>query len=389
MEGVLRRGRQRPGDFTADAVTALQALDALGAEPLLLGYHPRDRLNPYQALLYSRAWEHGIAPVPLDRIATFDELVELARLGFPTALHLHWLNQVLRDATTASEAGSAVAAFLDRLDAYREAGGRIVWTVHNILSHAARFPEEEAELSAGIVARCAGVHVLAAATPDLVARWYAIPPELAFHVPHPSYAGAYEDVVGRLEARHRLGLAPDETVFVVLGALRAYKGLDRLLDAWDELDEPPGARRLVIAGRRTDDPPVEEVIARAALHPSVLIHPGPFDPGDVQVYLRAADVAVHPYVGALNSGSLLLSLTFGLPAILPAGGGLAEVVDDRCAWTFDDADPAGLLDALREADRSVDARSSAAALETAGRYDPATLADRFAIEVLRRLATSS
>jgi glycosyltransferase involved in cell wall biosynthesis len=371
--------------MTAEAVAALQALDALTDEPLLLGFHPRDSLNPYQALLYGRAWEHGIAPVPIDRLATIDELVELARLGFPTVLHLHWLNQVLRDATTADEARRAVAAFLERLDGYLAAGGRVVWTVHNVLSHGARFPEEEAALSAGIVERAAGVHILAGTTPALAAPWYAIPPQKAFHVPHPSYAGAYENVISRHAARHRLGLAPDETVFVVLGAIRGYKGLDRLLDAWERFDAVPGPRRLVIAGRRTDDPGVSELIERAALHPSVLVHPKLFEPGDVQVYLRAADLALHPYVGALNSGALLLALTFGLPSIVPAGSGLAEVVDERSALTFDDADPDGLLAALRGAGLLIGPEGRAAALEVAARHDPGMLSDRFAVELRRVL----
>jgi len=38
----------------------------------------------------------------------------------------------------------------------------------------------------------------------------------------------------------------------------------------------------------------------------------------MQVYLRAADIAVLPYQRCLNSGVLALTQTFGLPAVLPA-----------------------------------------------------------------------
>jgi glycosyltransferase involved in cell wall biosynthesis len=142
---------------------------------------------------------------------------------------------------------------------------------------------------------------------------------------------------------------------------------------------------LLIAGRRTEDPGVAELMERAALHPSVLIHPRPFEPGEVQVFLRAADLAVQPYPEALNSGSLLLSLTFGLPSIVPSDGGLAEVVDQRSGVTFDPARPDDLERALREAQALAGPAGRAAALEVAARHDPDALSDRFALELRRVL----
>ena len=40
MQGVIRYTRQRPGSFTVDAVEAMRALEAMGREPVVLGYHP-------------------------------------------------------------------------------------------------------------------------------------------------------------------------------------------------------------------------------------------------------------------------------------------------------------------------------------------------------------
>jgi hypothetical protein len=65
----------------------------------------------------------------------------------------------------------------------------------------------------------------------------------------------------------------------------------------------------VISGGPSDEAVIDELLARAAGHPTVLLHAGQVEPADVQVYLRAADVAVLPYVRTLNSGALLLALT--------------------------------------------------------------------------------
>lgn len=385
MDGQLRGPGQAPGDFTEEALAALRALGAGDREPLLLAYHPIARMNPYHALLYQRSWQSGMAAVRIIRDETFPELTEVTRLGFSTVLHLHWLNLVLAESRSAREAARDRAAFLARLDRYRDAGGRLAWTVHNILPHATRFEDEEARLSADVAERCDVIHTMAAATPEIVAPWFRIPPEKILQIPHPSYIGAYEDRISREQARHELGLAPDETVHVVLGAIRPYKGLTELLDAWDAIADDGTARRLVIAGGPTEEAGVAELLERAAIHPTVLLHAGQVAPADVQIYLRAADVAVLPYVRSLNSGALLLGLTFGLPAVVPTGSGLAEVVDERFSRSFAIDHPGSLAAALRDVEALDPVAGRAAAREVAERHAPAVISERFAEGLRARL----
>jgi len=384
MEGQPRSSGQPPGAFTLEAVRALRALQASDRPPILLGYHPVARMNPYQALLYQRAWEAGIGPVPIVREERIDELVAFARQGHATVLHLHWLNLPLAHAGSETEARSLADAFLRRLDGYRDAGGRLVWTIHNILPHGARFEAEEGRLRAAVAERADVLHVLAARTPEHVAPYFALPADRLLHVPHPSYEGAYEDHVGRDQARHELGIMPDELVFVVAGAIRPYKGLAELLDAWDALP-PDRPRRLVIAGGPSDEDGVRPLLERAAIHPTVLLHARRIPADEMQLFLRSADIAVLPYLRSLNSGALMLALTFGLPVIVPAGGGLAEAVEDRLAISFEPGKTDALVDALRGADRLVSQKACAAAARAAAELKPADLARRFAFGLRERL----
>jgi beta-1,4-mannosyltransferase len=378
VEGQPRGLGQAAGEFTLEGIAALRALEASGHEPLLIGYHPVARVNPYQSLLYQRSWQAGVAAVPIIREPRIEELTDLARLGTPTVLHLHWLNQVLADARSAKDAASLRERFLVAIDRYLTAGGRLAWTVHNIIPHGALFEAEESALSADIIERCAAVHVMAAGTSALVADYFAIPAEKVLHVPHPSYAGAYEDVVSREQARHELGIWPDEIVHVVLGAIKPYKGLNELLDAWDEVASDGKPRRLLIAGAPSDEPGIAVALERAAVHPTILIHPRTIPPADVQIFLRAADLAVMPYVRSLNSGALMLALTFGLPVVVPAAGGLAEVVDELTARTFEPGDADSLVRAMRASDELVTDEARAAASAIAAARAPGPLSDRFA-----------
>ena len=50
------------------------------------------------------------------------------------------------------------------------------------------------------------------------------------------------------------------------------------------------------------------------------------DDMELQVFFRAADIAVYPYRKVLTSGSLLLALSFGVPVVVPDVGMTREVL---------------------------------------------------------------
>ena len=374
-----------PGEVTTNALAGVRAIEATGGDPVILGYYPVQVTNPYLALLYREAWRSGVAPVGVPGENGIDELAELARLGYRVVLHMHWLNRPLHWSASAADAERDGKAFLDRIDRVRAAGGRVAWTVHNLLPHGTRFEAEERRFRGEVAKRVDVVHVMASATPDLVAPYFELPRDRLLHVPHPNYIGAYPDYVSREQARADLELLPDELVYLVLGSIRAYKGLSDLLDAWDALPQDGVPRRLVIAGGPTRDEGVTELVERAALDPGVLGAAERIEAERMQVYLRAADVAVLPYVRSLNSGALLLALSFGLPAIVPAGAGMGEVLDGRTSRTFEPSDRDGLVAALVAAREIATPEGHAAALEIARRYDSAAISLRFARELRARL----
>jgi glycosyltransferase involved in cell wall biosynthesis len=384
MKSTVRVASTEPGAVTAEALAAARALDAVDPAGVLLGYYPVANTNPFARLLYQRAWEAGIAPLPVSTEAQFAELADLARLGHRVVLHLHWLNRPLGSADTPEAASASGREFLARLDEVHAAGGRIAWTVHNLLPHDARFEDEECRFRGAVAQRVDVIHVMASATPELVRPFFTLPPDRILHVPHPNYIGAYADFVSRGQARHDLGIMPDELVYLVLGGIRPYKGIGELLDAWDELPDDGTPRRLVIAGRPTGAPGIEALLDRAAFHPGVLLHPERIDADAMQQFLRASDVAVLPYLRSLNSGALMLAMSFDLPVIVPASG-FAEIVDVRNGIVFQGGDHESLVDALRRAPEIATPAGRAAAGATARRFDAAALSRQFVDGLRERL----
>jgi glycosyltransferase involved in cell wall biosynthesis len=373
-----------------DAVAAIRYLEAAGhAEPLLVLYHPPVRTNPFQALLYAECLATGSAAVPVSSIEEARAVVEMARGRARSVLHLHWLAAVTDRASSAAEAAERARAFLAGVDELREAGCAIAWTVHNVLPHDVRHAEEAVLLRRGIVERSAMIHVLSPSTASEVAPWFDLPAERVVHVPHPSYAGVYPDLVDRDASRLGLGLWPDELVFLAFGALRPYKGIPELLEAWQLTGAAAAPRRLVVAGKPAGGPAGEELSLRLAITPGVVAMTREVPVEAVASLLRAADVAVLAHRQALNSGFLLLALTFGLPVVGPRMAAAEHLLDDRVARLYDPADPDGLPTALRAAPELLTSEARRRATEIAEAHEPRAISRSFLAELRRRLGPAT
>jgi beta-1,4-mannosyltransferase len=391
-------GPGRPGPkrrYLADATEGIARVRAAGHDrPIVVALWPLDAQNPFQALLTSRFEEAGLVPVGMDRLADLDDPVALPALaalrgdGVEVVLHVHWLARVLRGAASYAEAWERAAAFLASLDAFQETGGRMVWTVHNVLPHDTKFPDVDLALRRALAERADVVHVLSEGTVAAAAPLFDIPAEKVLHVPHPAYLGVYPDEVSDADARRHYGLGLDDVVFGLVGHLRPYKGLDDLLDAFESLlAAPPDGRRrrLLIAGPPATDPSIEAVLARARAHPDVVVDARRIPAEELSIPLRASDVIVLPYRSSLNSGALLLALSFGRPVIAAASPHVSETVGPDASITFEPDDRDALAASLRGADALLAPEARVAAIATARRFDPDALSRRFAATLRERL----
>jgi len=150
------------------------------------------------------------------------------------------------------------------------------------------------------------------------------PTKPARYTPHPLY-DTYGPAIPREEACTILGLDPAKKYVLFFGFIRAYKGLDLLLEAL------AGAGledvHCIIAGEYYDD--------RARYEPLIAalgdrVHPfTEFIPNDeVARYFSAADLVVQPYRSATQSGITGAAYHFGKPMVVTDVGGLAETVPD-------------------------------------------------------------
>jgi glycosyltransferase involved in cell wall biosynthesis len=168
-------------------------------------------------------------------------------------------------------------------------------------------------------------------------------------VPHGDY-GALAARAGpgdRERARSGLGIPTHALTALVFGQLRPDKGIDELLDAARSIPE----LHVLLAG---EDHGVGPLIEHARADPSLAyrlhVVEGYQPLANVADWFAAADVGVHAYRVASQSGVLLLSYAFATPAIVYPAGGMPEVVEDGVTgWVTDTPATAALVRALREA----------------------------------------
>ncbi|HEY6739758.1 MAG TPA: glycosyltransferase [Actinopolymorphaceae bacterium] len=376
---ITRRIGYEPKLAVQDAVRALNSHDFTLGSGGLLAYFPVVRGNPFQALLYGGLPDVGLTPVPTyDGETTLRVSRALAGSGLEFVVHVHWLNVVLAKALDESQAREFAKRYLENLQRLVDDGARLMWTVHNVLPHETRYAELEAELRREVVALSERVHVMSPRTRELAAPWFDIPDDKLLPVPHPGYQGVYPSWISQRQARLELGISPDSLVLLMIGRGQPYKGLTELLDAFDELCErSPGRFTLLVAGPPDRE---EETVAfrdRLLTHPSAMAALRKIPDDEMQVYLRAADVAVFPYRASLNSGALALAQTFGLPVVVRSDSGEAGRLGPSYAIRYDD----DLLSALAETPRLRTPAARAAAAGAAERIAPRRVAGAFAAAV--------
>ena len=331
--------------------------------------------NPYQQLLFGSLAARGVELVPVR------DLLGHLTGGTGGLLNVHWTTPLLARAASAQEADGVVAALASALAVFRANGGRLIWTLHNVLPHDARFPAQEASVARLLAEHATVVQVLSRATLTATEPHYRLDPERVVVIEHSSYLGHYPDHVTREQARDRLRIGSGDAVLVTLGRVRPYKGLGALLDAFDVLVAEDPSLRLLVVGPTGQDPAVADLVARVRATPRVHGRFARVPDQRMQRWLRAADLAALPYARILNSGSFLLAETFGLPVVAPRAGSLAERDGEEHVRLFD---PGGLEETLRGAVRELvhdpdgAARARASAERAARVRRPEVMAAEFA-----------
>ena len=321
-------------------------------------------LNPY-IFLFKQALESQGLRVRFERDFNLNWLISKGRSC--DFIHLHWIKLSYTPPNMETRSyfyrrlmeNRFVRALLDFLCVVNLAltflfakltGKTIVFTVHDLFQFGKqslrwKFQTEIAHRIVFLLSD--SIHAHNHFTRELIETKYSRKRGIAV-VPHGNYMGYYPNYVSKSEARRNLGLPGDAFVYLFLGLLRPYKGLEDLFDAFKKLE---GAKaRLLVAGRVFGVDNYRSKLMKITRNdPRIKLVPEFIPDEDIQIYFNACDIFVLPYKDITTSGAAALALSFGRPIVAPGISSFPEVITAESGILYDISQPDALTSALREA----------------------------------------
>jgi beta-1,4-mannosyltransferase len=329
-------------------------------------FPPSPGENPYLRLLYTELSQLG---VELAEEPPFSSRWLWRARRDVHLLHFHWRpdhyyawcrfrrDERDRPPLGSQELGSWIrlVSFAGRLAVARLLGYRIVWTIHEV------YPPETAGRPQGTISRRVdriGSRLLARASQVLLAHDEATAQGARAEfgraargirvLPHGSYVGIYAPGRPRAAVRAELGLSDDSFGFLFFGKLRPDKASELLVEAFRST---PGDRLALIVAGRIEDDGSRAVLEEAAERDPRIKLLLDFVPAErVRELFEASDVAVFPRSEPWTSGSLILALSLGVPAVAARLSPYDDLLGSgRAGWLFSPGDVESLRGALLEA----------------------------------------
>lgn len=321
---LLNAGRCRSYalGLAAAFVAAGVRFDFVGGEEVdALELNGTSRVKPLN-LRGDQSSEAGLRRKMTRICAYYFRLIRYAAVAKPKVFHVMWNNKF---------------EFFDRTALmlyYKLLGKKIVFTAHNV--NAGKRDGCDSflnRLTLKIQYRlCDHIFVHTTKMKDELLADYGVHEARTSIIPHGVNFTVPNTVLTGAEARRRLGVGERDKVILFFGYIAPYKGLEFLVAAFEEIARDDKSCRLIIAGEPKTPKDkdywnrIKETIARGNANNQVVQKIEYVPDAETELYFKAADVLVLPYVHIFQSGVLFLSYSFGLPVIAADVGAMREEI---------------------------------------------------------------
>ena len=241
-------------------------------------------------------------------------------LSFYDIFHLHWPDYFF--VRSRSYTLVRVAYLFLIVTVFKASKTKLIWTVHNLEPHNNYHPrlyEFFIHLWCYLID---GFIVMSDQAHFLIKNKY---PMLKYKRYKVIYHGIYDNYlndISPINARKYFSIKDDTKVLLFIGTIDKYKNVLSLINEFNKLDEKK--YMLIIAGKVKNNE-LKNKIIRKSINKNIVLHLQYISDEKLQFYYNACDMVIIPYKRILNSGSVMLALTFNKSVMCPHLGSIVEL----------------------------------------------------------------
>lgn len=268
--------------------------------------------NPFQYLMINVLRANGCS-VFIGGKKRFFATFSSVRKYQPDFVYFDWIQSFVLGKTLIVTLLKITSFFLEIQYVTRIIKAPIVHTLHNIQNHVGRWIFLERLIYTYFLRKCHKIRVYSETTRDKVVSLFGIDKNKIFVIQDVPYHFDYPNKVTYKESREFLKLSENAFVYLFLGMVKPYKGIEYLVQAF--IDMAGTEDYLVIAGMSDNPDYAQQIKKLIATHPRVIFNNTFIKKEEVQYYYNAANVIVLPFKNIEHSGSVDLAMSFAKPII--------------------------------------------------------------------------
>ncbi len=282
--------------------------------------------NPYQDILATQLKRYGVEVKYLNCLPSIAWIRENRNKGI--YFHVHWPSRLYRNGR---KTFIKLFIFLIKLLYLNYSNIPVFWTCHNILPHDRSYLFWDYIAHFLLAHFVSHIFVHGNFAKKKVRSYYFCSNKRITIIKHGNYINSYENSIKREDARTFFNISKNDFVFLFLGRILPYKGVDDLIIAFKKLNTKNN--KLIIAGwcDKNYKNTLEQLIDNDS---KIIFNPEKVDDIEIQFYFNASNIMVTPFKKILTSGSVILGLSFGIPVVVPKIGVIPEVLDDSCSFLY-------------------------------------------------------
>ncbi len=268
--------------------------------------------NKYINILVDGLKRHGFEVNRLD-----DFLSSWKHFKSIELVHLNWFEN-LDDSSSASMWKSYFRKLVV-LAAVKLGKKKLVWTMHNRVSHEKKSGKLSQALTRKVVAQADAIVIHSTLSRAILASQYPDLQADIIHIPHPDFVDVYGPMIpDKVEEKN------PKLRLLFIGAIKPYKNIELLIDLAKKF---PSDIQLTVAGNPSSDSYRSELEALARDTQNIKLDLTFIPDEELPGHIHESDLLILPYslASSLNSGTVILAFSYGRTVICPRIGTIDDL----------------------------------------------------------------